>query len=349
MGHTNMQDDTARGLRVRKRSKVFRYCVVVSSLFVTSMIMDTALTRASAEHQVISGSVAGSNPQSTGETAPSRVVETYGKLPLYFIRNDGQMDGEVKFYEKGSGHATFFTGRGVTLSLSGKQEKEASGRDEEGRKTVTVGDTVKPGSPTLQERRLEMNDKDTASGRANAPLADTRPCKEQSGEATSKRERQHPKRSTYDTATPQLIKLVPLGAKKNPEIVAEGQQECKVNYLIGNDPARWKTSIPTYQSVVYRELYKGIDMKFYGNNRQMEYDIIVKPGASPSRVQLSYEGVEDVRIHENGDMEIVLGSSLKEGAPEGSQRKLVKKRQPPESPFAKLSMSHKYYWTNRAK
>ena len=62
MGHTNMQDDTARGLRVRKRSKVFRYCVVVSSLFVTSMIMDTALTRASAEHQVISGSVAGSNP-----------------------------------------------------------------------------------------------------------------------------------------------------------------------------------------------------------------------------------------------------------------------------------------------
>ncbi|MFO0853128.1 MAG: SBBP repeat-containing protein [Planctomycetia bacterium] len=318
-----------------RRIKVFRYCVVVSSLFVTSMIMDTALTLASAKHQAASGSVASSNPQSTEDAAPSRVVETYGKLPLYFIRNDGQMDGEVKFYEKGSGHATFFTGRGVTLSLSGKQEKEASGRDEEGRKTVTVGDTVKPGSPTLQERRLEMNDKDTASGRANAPLADTRPCKEQSGEATSKRERQHPKRSTYDTARPQLITLVPLGAKKNPEIVAEGQQECKVNYLIGNDPAKWKTSIPTYQSVVYRELYKGIDMKFYGNNRQMEYDIIVKPGASPSRVQLSYEGVEDVRIHENGDMEIVLGSSLKEGAAERSRQPLVSKRQPPESPFVK--------------
>ncbi|WP_179129216.1 SBBP repeat-containing protein [Candidatus Brocadia sapporoensis] len=313
MGHTNMQDNTVRGLHVRKRSKVFRYCVVVSSLFVTSMIMDTALTRASAEHQVISGSVAGSNPQSTGETAPSRVVETYGKLPLYFIRNDGQMDGEVKFYEKGSGHATFFTGRGVTLSLSRKQEKETSDRDEEGSKTVTAGDTIKPGSPALQERRLATDDKDAAS----------------------KRERPHTVHTTHNTATPQLVKLVPLGAKKNPEIVAEGQQECKVNYLIGNDPAKWKTSIPTYQSVVYRELYKGIDMKFYGNNRQMEYDIIVKPGASPSRVQLSYEGVEDVRIHENGDMEIVLGSSLKEGAAEGSQRKLVKKRQPPESPFAK--------------
>ncbi|MCC7239491.1 MAG: hypothetical protein IT421_08320, partial [Candidatus Brocadia sp.] len=97
-----------------RRIKVFRYCVVVSSLFVTSMIMDTALTLASAKHQAASGSVASSNPQSTEDAAPSRVVETYGKLPLYFIRNDGQMDGEVKFYEKGSGHATFFTGRGVT-------------------------------------------------------------------------------------------------------------------------------------------------------------------------------------------------------------------------------------------
>ncbi|GJQ23790.1 MAG: hypothetical protein HBSAPP01_15800 [Candidatus Brocadia sapporoensis] len=328
MGHTNMQDDTARGLRVRKRSKVFRYCVVVSSLFVTTMIVDTALTWASSKQQAASGSVAGSNPQSTGDTAPSRVVETYGKLSLYFIRNDGQMDEEVKFYEKGSGHATFFTERGVTWSLTRKEEKEASSRDEEGYKAVMADGTAKPGLSTLQEQRLATDD---------------------SRDAASKRERQHPKRSTYDTARPQLITLVPLGAKKNPEIVAEGQQECKVNYLIGNDPAKWKTSIPTYQSVVYRELYKGIDMKFYGNNRQMEYDIIVKPGASPSRVQLSYEGVEDVRIHENGDMEIVLGSSLKEGAAEGSQRKLVKKRQPPESPFAKLSMSHKYYWTNRAK
>ncbi|MBW7898000.1 hypothetical protein B188_08540 [Candidatus Brocadiaceae bacterium B188] len=130
MGHTNMQEDAARGLHVHKRSEVFRYCIMVSSLFVATMIVDTALTWASSKQQPASGSVADSNPQSTGDTAPSRIMETYGKLPLYFIRNDGQMDEEVKFYEKGSGHATFFTGRGVTLSLSGKQEKETSDRDE---------------------------------------------------------------------------------------------------------------------------------------------------------------------------------------------------------------------------
>ncbi|MBW7898346.1 MAG: SBBP repeat-containing protein [Candidatus Brocadia sapporoensis] len=306
MEHTNMQDNTVPGLHVRKRDKVFRYCIMVSFLFVASMIVDTALTQASSEHQAASGAVAGSNPQSTGDTAPSRIMETYGKLPLYFIRNNGQMAEEVKFYEKGSGHAAFFTERGVTWSLTGKEEKEASCRDEEGYKAVTEDGTAKPGLSALQEQRMATDD---------------------NRDAASKRERHHPKRSTHNTARPQLITLVPLGAKKNPEIVAEGQQECKVNYLIGNDPSKWKTHIPTYQSVVYRELYKGIDMKFYGNNRQMEYDIIVKPGASPSRVQLSYEGVEDVRIHDNGDMEIVLG--------EGTQLKSGSTRQPPESPFIK--------------
>ncbi|MEB2308806.1 MAG: SBBP repeat-containing protein [Candidatus Brocadiaceae bacterium] len=310
MGYANMQDNTVQGLHVHKRSKVFRYCIMVSSLFVATMIVDTALTWASSKQQPASGSVADPNPQSTGDAVPSRIMETYGKLPLYFIRNDGQMAEEVKFYEKGSGHAAFFTERGVTWSLTRKEEKEASSRDEEGYKAVTADGTAKPGLPTLQEQRLATDD---------------------NRDAASKRERQRPERSTHNTTRPQLITLVPLGARKNPEIVAEGQQECKVNYLIGNDPSKWKTHIPTYQSVVYRELYKGIDMKFYGNNRQMEYDIIVKPGASPSRVQLSYEGVEDVRIHDNGDMEIVLGTSLKEGA----QRKSGSKRQPPESPFVK--------------
>ena len=50
-------------------------------------------------------------------------------------------------------------------------------------------------------------------------------------------------------------------------------------------------------------------MKFYGNNRQLEYDIIVKPSANPSRVQLSYQGIEGLQVTEDGDLEI----SLKEG------------------------------------
>jgi len=83
--------------------------------------------------------------------------------------------------------------------------------------------------------------------------------------------------SKAKTLTPELLKLVPVGANKNPEIVADDKQKGKANYFIGNDPNKWSTSIPAYKSIIYKELYKGIDMKFYGNNQQMEYDLIVKP------------------------------------------------------------------------
>ena len=63
-----------------------------------------------------------------------------------------------------------------------------------------------------------------------------------------------------------------------------------------------KRIFPTYQSVIYKDIYKGVDMKFYGNNRQMEYDIIVKPGTSPSRVQLLYQGIEELKVTEEGNL-----------------------------------------------
>src|SRR3989338_5366351 len=133
--------------------------------------------------------------------------------------------------------------------------------------------------------------------------------------------------SSDNDAQPAIIKLKPIGANKDPEIIAENKQEGKVNYFIGNDPNKWKTNIPTYQAVVYKEIYKNIDMKFYGNNQQMEYDIIVKPGADPKMVKFSYEGVEGLKVTQEGDLEITLHSSsplVGEGNGEGA--KLIQKK-----------------------
>jgi hypothetical protein len=47
------------------------------------------------------------------------------------------------------------------------------------------------------------------------------------------------------------------------------------NYFIGNDPAKWRTNVPTYAKVKYEEIYSGIDLVYYGNQRQLEYDFIV--------------------------------------------------------------------------
>jgi hypothetical protein len=53
------------------------------------------------------------------------------------------------------------------------------------------------------------------------------------------------------------------------------------NYFIGNDPSKWRTNIPNYGRVALREVYPGIDLVFYSNERQLEYDWVVSPGADP--------------------------------------------------------------------
>lgn len=105
----------------------------------------------------------------------------------------------------------------------------------------------------------------------------------------------------------EMIKLTPVGANKDPEIVPEGLQHSKVNYFIGNDPEKWRTDIPTFKALLYKEVYEGIDIRYYGNNRQLEYDVLVKPGADPSIVRFAYEGIEGLKVTEEGDLEISLG------------------------------------------
>ena len=80
----------------------------------------------------------------------------------------------------------------------------------------------------------------------------------------------------------------------------------KVHYFLGNDPKKWHTNLPTYQAVLYREAYPGIDLKFYGTGRQLEYDIIVKPGADPGQVQFQYSGIKKLALTQAGDLAITL-------------------------------------------
>ena len=65
-----------------------------------------------------------------------------------------------------------------------------------------------------------------------------------------------------------------------------------VNYITGNDPSQWRTSVATYAKVRYEAIYPGIDLVYYGTQREIEYDFIVAPGASPSRIALGFDGVD---------------------------------------------------------
>ena len=86
------------------------------------------------------------------------------------------------------------------------------------------------------------------------------------------------------------------GANSQAEVVGLEQLQGVVNYLIGPDPSTWRTNIPTYKKVQYKNVYPGIDLVYYGNQDQLEYDLIVAPGADPNLIRLVFDGAEKVEV-----------------------------------------------------
>ncbi|HJT77031.1 MAG TPA: SBBP repeat-containing protein, partial [Gemmataceae bacterium] len=105
----------------------------------------------------------------------------------------------------------------------------------------------------------------------------------------------------------------------NPAAPAVGGQELpsRSNYFTGADPAAWQQDVTQFGRVTYQGLYPGIDAVYYGTNqRQLEFDLVVQPGADPSAVQLSYQGALGVQADGQGNLDIqTAGGTLVQEAP----------------------------------
>jgi hypothetical protein len=92
------------------------------------------------------------------------------------------------------------------------------------------------------------------------------------------------------------------GANPHPDIAGMERLPTRVNYFIGNDPKKWHTDVPAFARVKYAQVYPGVDLDFYGNQRRLEYDFIVAPGADPKAIQLRIDGAHKMRINSHGDL-----------------------------------------------
>src|SRR5882724_2917672 len=79
------------------------------------------------------------------------------------------------------------------------------------------------------------------------------------------------------------------------------------NYFKGNDSTKYLTDIPTFGRVRFSDVYPNIDVVYYGNARQLEYDFVVSPGGDARRIRLAFEGATDSVLNADGD--IVLHTS----------------------------------------
>lgn len=101
---------------------------------------------------------------------------------------------------------------------------------------------------------------------------------------------------------PTVLRMQLVGANPAPEVVGQAELPGTSAYFIGNDPTWWRTGIPTYTRVYYRAVYPGIDLVYYGNQRQLEYDLVVAPGADPTHITLGFEGADTAEIDAQGDL-----------------------------------------------
>jgi hypothetical protein len=174
----------------------------------------------------------------------ARVREAYGRLPIRFEANAGQLDTKVKFLSRGAGYSLFLTQSEAALTL---------------------------------------------------PRA----------------------KSRGDGASQTTMRMKLIGADPAARMEGLDRLPGRSNYIIGKDASRWRRNVLSFGKVRYHSVYPGIDMIYYGDQRQIEYDFVLAPGADPNLIRLGFDGVDKIEIDAQGDL------VLKTASGEVRQRKPV--------------------------
>jgi len=193
------------------------------------MLIVCFIAVSSSESRAQKENVLSLDANSGGNQANVKIEKDYGKMPLTFIPNKGQMDKQVYYYVQGKDKTVYFTSEGVTYSLNSK-------------------DSLQP----------------------------------------SKR---------------WVVKLEFVGARKDviPECLEKNG--AVISYFKGKEKD-WKTGLQAASKILYRELWPGIDLVYYGTVNKMKYEFIVHPGANPSQIKLAYRGADSVKENSQGQLEV---------------------------------------------
>jgi HYDIN/CFA65/VesB-like, Ig-like domain/Beta-propeller repeat/Cep192 domain 4 len=191
---------------------------------------------------------AAQGPEHSQGSSPALKIQNrrdirYARLPMSFERNEGQVDGRVKYLSRGLGYTLFLTGDGAVLKLQGESEGGQSG----------------PRTPNPQTRSSVLR-----------------------------------------------LKLV--GANLPTDVSGLEELPGKANYFIGKDAGQWRRGVPLYERVKYAGVYEGIDLVYYGNQEELEYDFKVGAGRDAKRIGLRVEGAKRVKVNGAGELVMEVGS-----------------------------------------
>ncbi|MGH9504085.1 MAG: SBBP repeat-containing protein [Terriglobales bacterium] len=104
-----------------------------------------------------------------------------------------------------------------------------------------------------------------------------------------------------------VVSMKLTGANPATTVTGTKQLPGRSNYLIGKDPAKWRRNIPQFERVRYSDIYPGVDLVYYGNQGQLEYDFEVAPGADPGQISLQFRGPDSATLDSRGNLILATG------------------------------------------
>ncbi len=115
-------------------------------------------------------------------------------------------------------------------------------------------------------------------------------------------EARHLAATTTEHQTSAAIRMQFVGGNRRAQVTVGNPLPGTINYYIGNDPAKWQEGVKQYSAVTYRQVYPGIDVAFHGQQRQLEFDFIIAPGANPSPITASFAGASKIATDGAGNL-----------------------------------------------
>ena len=198
------------------------------------------------------------NALANASTDNAVVVQQMAAMPLAFTENKGQWDERVLFRASAGGTTLWFGRDGITYQFTHRVPRSKT----VGTEPLAAG--VAPRAPFDRAERFMPSE-------AEAPVA-----------------------SAVDPDSIETVVIHAAFAGSNPEVELAGENrlEYRCNYFLGNDPAKWRTDVPNYAAVVYRNVYPGVDVRYEGKGGALTCSYSAASESDLAQVKFQYQGFD---------------------------------------------------------
>jgi len=210
----------------------------------------------------------------------------YAVQKAYFIENKGQWDREVRFLARLNGMNAWITDCGIVYDFYTKGD---------GKNNYELPIT---NYELLRDSGFGVLDFGKEDNGSRFPMHNSR--------------KGHVVKMTFaDGNKPsKLSESLELSESYHRKFIGINKSETYYNYFIGNDTSKWASYVPLYEEVLIKNVYEGIDVRYYFDNGMLRYDLNISPFANLNKFKMKFDGQDSLTINENG--ELVIGTSIGE-------------------------------------